>query len=166
MTPTKLLVGQFFIVAAIIAFSVWMATQWTAHELAYQARLGAPWFVVFETPVYKPWRLFQWWYAYEAYAPGVFNRAGIMAAGGGFLGAAAAIGGSLWRARSQKFVTTYGSARWADADEVRNAGLTQQAGVFLGQFDDQYLRHEGPEHVLTFAPTRAAGLAMLREPAD
>lgn len=35
------------------------------------------------------------------------------------------------------------------------AGLTQPAGVFLGQFDDQYLRHEGPEHVLTFAPTRS-----------
>ena len=47
------------------------------------------------------------------------------------------------------------TARWADADEVGKAGLTQPAGVFLGQFDDQYLRHEGPEHVLTFAPTRS-----------
>lgn len=35
------------------------------------------------------------------------------------------------------------------------AGLTQPAGVFLGQHDRQYLRHEGPEHVLTFAPTRS-----------
>jgi type IV secretory pathway TraG/TraD family ATPase VirD4 len=27
--------------------------------------------------------------------------------------------------------------------------------VFLGQHRQQYLRHEGPEHVLTFAPTRS-----------
>ena len=27
--------------------------------------------------------------------------------------------------------------------------------MFLGQHDRQYLRHEGPEHVLTFAPTRS-----------
>src|SRR5256885_7341129 len=33
--------------------------------------------------------------------------------------------------------------------------LVGAAGVFLGQHDRQYLRHEGPEHVLTFAPTRS-----------
>ncbi|WP_426727602.1 type IV secretory system conjugative DNA transfer family protein [Enterobacter cloacae complex sp. 288G10] len=33
--------------------------------------------------------------------------------------------------------------------------MTLPAGVFLGQHDDQYLRHEGPEHVLSFAPTRS-----------
>ncbi|STU93942.1 conjugal transfer protein [Klebsiella pneumoniae] len=66
-----------------------------------------------------------------------------------------AIGMSIWRSRQSKLVTTYGSARWANADDVRQAGLIQSAGVFLGQLDGQYLRHEGPEHVLTFAPTRS-----------
>ena len=46
-------------------------------------------------------------------------------------------------------------ARWADVADIRKAGLTQPAGVFLGQHDGHYLRHEGPEHVLTFAPTRS-----------
>lgn len=155
MTPTKLLIGQFLIVFAIITSSLWIATQWTAYELGFQARLGAPWFELFDAPIYKPWRLFQWWYAYEAYAPRVFNRAGIMAAGGGFLGAAAAIGGSLWRARSQKFVTTYGSARWAKTRDVEEAGLLKPDGVFLGRWKSDYLRHNGPEHVMAFAPTRS-----------
>ncbi|WP_428408680.1 conjugal transfer protein TraG [Hyphococcus sp.] len=155
MTPTKLLIGQFLIVALIIAGALWAATQWTAYELGFQPRLGAPWFVLFETPIYKPWRLFQWWYAYEAYAPEVFNRAGFMAAGGGFLGAAAAIGGSLWRARAQKFVTTYGSARWAKTRDVEEAGLLKPDGVFLGRWKSDYLRHDGPEHVMAFAPTRS-----------
>ena len=53
-------------------------------------------------------------------------------------------------------MTTYGSARWADAADVRKAGLTQPVGVFLGHHESQYLRHEGPEHVLTFAPTRSS----------
>ncbi|GJL90502.1 conjugal transfer protein TraG [Hyphococcus sp.] len=155
MTPTKLLIGQFLIVFAIITLSLWIATQWTAHQFGYQGRLGAPWFELLGVPVYKPWRLFQWWYAYEAYAPGVFNRAGAMAAGGGFLGAAAAIAGSLWRARSQKFVTTYGSARWAKARDVEAAGLLKPEGVFLGRWISDYLRHDGPEHVMAFAPTRS-----------
>jgi len=155
MTPTKLLIGQFLIVFSIIALSLWIATQWTAHQFGYQGRLGAPWFEILGVPIYKPWRLFQWWYAYEAYAPGVFNRAGIFAAGGGFLGAAAAIAGSLWRARSQKFVTTYGSARWAKSHDVEEAGLLKPDGVFLGRWKSDYLRHDGPEHVMAFAPTRS-----------
>lgn len=66
-----------------------------------------------------------------------------------------AIGMSIWRSRQSHLVTTYGSARWANAEDIRKAGLTQPAGVFLGQHDRKYLRHEGPEHVLTFAPTRS-----------
>jgi type IV secretion system protein VirD4 len=66
-----------------------------------------------------------------------------------------AIAMSVWRSRQSRLVTTYGSARWADAVDIRKAGLTSPAGVFLGQHDGQYLRHEGPEHVLTFAPTRS-----------
>ena len=54
-----------------------------------------------------------------------------------------------------KRVTTYGSARWAETREVREAGLLGHDGVLLGQWRDHYLRHDGPEHVLCFAPTRS-----------
>ena len=155
MTGTKFLVGTIFLVCLIILSSVWGATQWTALTLGYQPALGRPWFFIGETPVYMPWRLFQWWYAYEAYAPGVFSRAGLMAAGGGFLGAIVAIIGSLLRARTKKYLTTYGSARWASLRDVRRAGLLVQDGVFLGRLKRNYLRHNGPEHVMAFAPTRS-----------
>jgi len=155
MTPTKFLIGQILLVFSIIGLSVWAATQWTAHELGYQPRLGAHWFMLGDMPIYKPWRLFQWWYAYEAYAPDVFNRAGTFAAVGGLVGAVTAVIGSLWRARSQKYVTTYGSARWADRRDIEKAGLLKDAGVFLGRWKGHYLRHNGPEHVMAFAPTRS-----------
>ena len=94
MTPTKLLIGQIAVVFAIVILGVWAATQWCADMLGYQAQLGSPWFVLFGWPVYQPWKLFEWWYFYEAYAPEVFDKAGMLAAGSGFMGCAAAIAGS------------------------------------------------------------------------
>ena len=155
MTPTKLLIGQILIVFAIMVLGVWAATQWAAAMLAYQPQLGAPWFTFGDLPLYRPWSLFGWWYHYEAYAPEVFDKAGALAGASGFLGCAAAVGASLWRARQTGLVTTYGSARWSTMREVEAARLLGDRGVFLGRLAGRYLRHDGPEHVLAFAPTRS-----------
>ncbi len=155
MTPTKLLLGQILIVFAIVIAGVWFATEWCAAELGFQARLGAPWFELIGVSLYRPWQLFEWWYAYDAYAPAVFNEAGAIAASSGFLGCAVAIVGSLWRSRQNRLVTTYGSSRWATKKEIEAAGLFRTAGVFLGRLEGKYLRHDGPEHVMAFAPTRS-----------
>lgn len=155
MQPTTLLIGQATIVTSTIAGTLWGSTQWAAARLGYQTGLGEPWFSAADMPVYYPWRLFEWWYAYESYAPDVFHEAGMMAAGGGVLGTATAIAGSLWRARQVKNVTTYGSAKWATMHDIRRSNLTNDDGVFLGCINNAYLRHDGPEHVLAFAPTRS-----------
>ena len=155
MTPTKLLIGQALIVFGIVIGGMWGATQWAAGMLGYQPRLGPAWFSLADYPVYLPWRLFEWWYAYEAYAPWVFNRAGMLAAAGGISGTIVAVIGSVWRARQNRMVTTYGSSRWATVAEVDQAGLFDPKGVFLGRLKGRYLRHDGPEHVMAFAPTRS-----------
>jgi type IV secretion system protein VirD4 len=54
---------------------------------------------------------------------------------------------------------THGSAHWASEQEVREAGLLDnKRGLLLGIWSDRgrprYLRHDGPEHVFVFAPTR------------
>ena len=155
MTPTKLLIGHIITVFAIVIGVVWFATQWAAGQLGHQPGLGPAWFELGTYPVYLPWRLFEWWYAYEAYAPSIFNRAGAIAAAGGVLGVIVAIAGSLWRARQNRLVTTYGSSRWSSKTEIEKAGLFDPAGVFLGTMKGRYLRHNGPEHVMCFAPTRS-----------
>ncbi|MGU1595686.1 conjugal transfer protein TraG [Pseudomonas qingdaonensis] len=155
MQAQGVLFGQIAAVFGIVIAGVWGATQWTAAALGYQLRLGSPWFDFHGTPVYYPWKLFEWWFFFDAYAPQVFDTGGMIAAGSGLLAVAVAIAMSVWRSRQARKVTTYGSARWADAADIRKAGLTQPAGVFVGQHDGHYLRHEGPEHVLTFAPTRS-----------
>ena len=106
-------------------------------------------------PVYYPPAFFWWWYAYDAYAPPIFIEGALIAASGGFLSVGAAIFMSVLRAREAQNVDTYGSARWADEHDIRNAGLFEPDGVILGKRERAYLRHDGPEHVLCFAPTRS-----------
>ena len=155
MSPTKVLFGQVLVVFALVVAGLAAATQYVAAELGYQSQLGHPWTTLFDTPVYEPWRFFVWWFVFDAYAPDIFVHGGFIAASGGLLGAIAAMIGSVWRARQAKLVTTYGSARWAARRDLKCAGLLTTSGVFLGRHGDDYLRHDGPEHVMAFAPTRS-----------
>lgn len=155
MSATKILWGQITTVFLIVLLTTWGATQWTAWRLGFQAQLGTPWFELAGWPVYYPPAFFWWWYFYDAYAPPIFVEGAVIAASGGFISIAVAIAMSVWRAREAKNVETYGSARWAELREVKAAGLLGPDGVVLGKLGDAYLRHDGPEHVLCFAPTRS-----------
>lgn len=156
MSATKILWGQITVVFLIVLLTIWAATQWTAWRLGFQPQLGQPWFELARgVPVYLPPAFFWWWYGFDAYAPPIFVQGACIAASGGFISIAVAIGMSVWRAREAKNAETYGSARWATPVEVRSAGLLGPDGVVLGRLERQYLRHDGPEHVLCFAPTRS-----------
>ncbi len=155
MSATKILWGQILAVLSIVLVCVWGATEWVAWRLAFQPELGQPWFRILGFPFYDPPAFFWWWYGYDAYAPSIFVEGAYIAASGGLIAAAVAIGMSVWRAREASRIETYGSARWADTAEVTAAGLLGPDGVVLGRLAHDYLRHDGPEHVLCFAPTRS-----------
>ena len=156
MSATKILWGQIFVVLMVVLITMWAATQWTAWRLGFQPQLGQPWFELAQgIPVYLPPSFFWWWYAYDAYAPNIFVEGAYVAASGGFISIALAIAMSVWRAREVKNIITYGSARWATHKEIAAARLLGPDGVVLGRHSHRYLRHDGPEHVLCFAPTRS-----------
>lgn len=155
MRGGRILWGQIAVVFTIVLVMVWAATQWTAFCLGFQPQLGAPWFELAGLPVYYPPAFFWWWFSFDAYAPAIFVEGGIIAVSGGFLAIVAAIFMSIIRAREARNVATYGSARWAEDREIRAAGLLGPDGVVLGRHTQDYLRHDGPEHVLCFAPTRS-----------
>ena len=156
MSATKILWGQLIVVGLIVLAFVWAATQWTAWRLGYQPQLGAPWFELWHgMPVYAPPAFFWWWFHFDAYAPPVFVEGAYIASSGGFASILVAITMSVWRAREAREVTTYGTARFATEREVRAAGLLGDDGAILGRLGEHYLRHDGPEHVLCFAPTRS-----------
>ncbi|ENR5136362.1 conjugal transfer protein TraG [Pseudomonas aeruginosa] len=155
MRGGRILWGQIAVVLTIVFVMLWAATQWTAWRLGFQAQLGSPWFELSGWPVYYPPAFFWWWFSFDAYAPAIFTEGGIIAVSGGFLAIVAAIMMSIIRSREARNVATYGSARWAEEKEIRSAGLLGPDGVVLGKYDRDYLRHDGPEHVLCFAPTRS-----------
>jgi type IV secretion system protein VirD4 len=147
--------GQILIVFTIVLATIWLATQWTAWRLGLQPQLGPPWFELAGAPVCVPPAFFWWWYHYDAYAPRVVVEGAGIAASGGFASIGIAIAMSVWRAREATAIATYGSARWATKADIAAAGLLGPDGVVLGRFGREYLRHDGPEHVLCFAPTRS-----------
>ncbi|UVV69210.1 conjugal transfer protein TraG [Brucella anthropi] len=155
MRGGRILWGQIAVVFTIVLAMTWAATQWVAFRLGFQSQLGNPWFELVGWPVYYPPAFFWWWFSFDAYAPAIFVEGGIIAVSGGFLAIAAAILMSIIRAREARNVATYGSARWAEDQEIRAAGLLGPDGVVLGRYERDYLRHDGPEHVLCFAPTRS-----------
>lgn len=68
------------------------------------------------------------------------------------------------RGNSKANKTLHGSARWADINDIKQMGLLSNEGVIVGAFEEKrFLRkpkkytliHNGPEHILTYAPTRS-----------
>lgn len=61
--------------------------------------------------------------------------------------------------RVKPYHNLHGSARFAEFKEIKKMGLLQNQGVYIGAVkhreDIVYLRHNGPEHVMAFAPTRS-----------
>lgn len=54
--------------------------------------------------------------------------------------------------------TSHGTARWATREDIKQAGLLNGDGVYIGAFESkkntlEYLRHNTNEHVLCYAPT-------------
>ena len=99
MNATKILWGQVLLVCAVVVLFLWTATEWTAWQLAFQPRLGQPWFSLFGWPVYQPPAFFWWWFAYDAYAHDIFVTGGFIAGAGGVAAFVVAIAISVWRAR-------------------------------------------------------------------
>jgi len=87
----------------IVVLTAWTATEWTAWRLGFQPQLGPPWFEAFHFPFYRPPSFFWWWwFAYDAYSPHIFVEGGYIAASGGIIAVAIAIGMSVWRGREAK----------------------------------------------------------------
>lgn len=148
------------------------ATQYFATEFGYSPQLG-PHF----HHIYTPWAIVDWANKWHTLYEQHFIKAasiGVLVSGVGLLSLAIT---RMVQANSSK-VNPYlhGSARWANEHDIQEAGLLpkprtlwqaitgraeeQGAGVYVGAWLDKqgrqhYLRHNGPEHVLCYAPTRS-----------
>lgn len=147
------------------------ATQYFASSFNYHSALGGI------GHFYAPWSILQWGQEWYTQYPDAFARAaniGMMATAAGFLLAIAAKVADENKPKAHGYL--HGSARWANRRDIESAGLVPRkasffdfilgkanpdaGGVYVGAWEDEkgnfyYLRHNGPEHVLTYAPTRS-----------
>jgi type IV secretion system protein VirD4 len=141
----------------ILMVALASATQYFAHQFSYQAALGAHF-----NRIYPPWEILVWaknWYGIYPNAIMQAGSIGTTVAALGLIGLGIAKVISTNTAKGNEYL--HGSARWADKSDLKAAGLIgNHDGVYVGAWADKrgrihYLRHNGPEHVLTCAPTRS-----------
>ncbi|MDR2925489.1 MAG: type IV secretory system conjugative DNA transfer family protein [Azoarcus sp.] len=163
---------KMFLLAAgilIILAALQTATQYFAYSFRYAPVLGG------SDGYYVPWAIIDWSMKWGTRHPDVVHRAqslglGVLAVG--FL--AMAITKAMMSNSGKASQHLHGSARWAVLKDIQDAGLLPRSGliarffgataassgVYVGAWMDKrgrthYLRHNGPEHVLTYAPTRS-----------
>ena len=159
-----------FLACASLVVGLQSATQYFAHTFQYQAVLGEP-----LGALYQPWAILEWAWRWTHDYPLQLRQAGgvgMIVAASGLLCLAIARTVQASRPRPNPFL--HGSARWANRDDLEAATLLPRTrtimdwfkgtpclssdGVYVGGWFDakgrlHYLRHSGPEHVLTYAPT-------------
>ena len=144
------------------------ATQFVAYRLEYQPALGRPLFRYQLHSVYQPFAWAPWVFRYSSSADPRIRlpllSGALIVVGGATLTVFFVYGMNLRRAKrlSANAEDLHGSARWASQADIESTGLLDaQQGVYVGGWYNRraerlrYLRHNGPEHVLAFAPTRS-----------
>lgn len=147
-----------FAVALVMLAALWAASQCFARQVGYHPSLNSQ--IMYEH-IYRPWAILIWaklWYS--AYPAAFQLPASIFTAVSG-VGLLLLVLKGLLSANAEKASDyLHGSARWAEKKDIRAAGLLSTDGVFAGGWKDKngrlhYLRHNGSEHLLCFAPTRS-----------
>jgi type IV secretion system protein VirD4 len=146
--------------AALVAFvSLWAATEAAAAMLGNPAFLGQPILrLPFIGQLYPPWAILLWAWKWRnvAAASAFFAKAMHIFEYPSIVAAALAMGAvRLARVGSSRIHDLHGSSHWPTNREVKATGLLNGDGVYLGTWNGKYLRHDGSEHVLAFAPSRS-----------
>ncbi len=163
------------VVVVVALVGLWGGTEFVAMHWRDARELGAPWMHVGRLGVYAPWAWVGWSGRVRRRSPETFRWAEALTEAGALAGVLVGTLVALARRRSVPS-RAHGSSRWATTRELERAGLLGKAGVVLCQTNEgafrttidrgghvrvdatawgRLVRHDGPEHVLCFAPTRS-----------
>lgn len=153
--------------ALLVGFNL-LATQYIAAQFRYQPALGTPLLRIKRTAVYQPFAWCIWGFqnctSRDSRVRKPLFEGEMIVLGGCILSMLAFFVAANRRAQrlSENAEDLHGSARLAGPEDIEATGIMRnQGGVYVGGwYNDstrrlQYLRHNGPEHVLAFAPTRS-----------
>jgi len=157
--------------------SMVLATQRIAAFFGHHPALGEPLGTAWGIPWYAPWSMIAWQERFgSSDSLGAIERI-IAQSQALFLAPQFLVLGAwlFFRRRLRANADLHGSARWATEKEIRAMGYLAGQGVYVGGWrkkytgsallarlfrggadeEQLYLRHNGPEHVMAFAPTRS-----------
>jgi type IV secretion system protein VirD4 len=138
------------------------ASELFALSTRFPSSLGANYYYL-----YPPWAIATWWSKWHASAPALFTPP--LQLGGALAGILSLVYAihvvTRWQSL-REYSDIHGSARWAKLSDIKQAGLINQDGVYVGEWKNgskvYTLRHNGPEHVLCYAPPRSGkGLGLV-----
>lgn len=148
------------------------ATQYFAYTFQYQPQLGANLY-----QIYPPWAIVEWANKWYVQYPELIKQSvsvGVVFAGAGLI--LTLIMKMIAENSARPNTNLHGSARWANIVDIQAARLlpatqsffkkwnekktAQNDFVYVGAWQDNkgvthYLKHNGAEHVLCYAPTRS-----------
>jgi type IV secretion system protein VirD4 len=148
------------------------ATQFFAYRFQYQPQLGAHF-----NHIYAPWSIIEWADQWYFKYPDIFELSmsmGVVFSGAGLI--VTLIVKMVADNSARPNSSLHGSARWAEMKDIQAARLLpekksffknlfakkrlQNDFVYVGAWQDNrgvthYLKHNGAEHVLCYAPTRS-----------
>lgn len=177
-TPKSNLRWLYLLFMLLLALtSLALATQRIAAYFGYHPALGEPWGIVWGLPWYAPWSVIAWQEKFGSSDNYGFIEQAITHSQAFFL-LPQFIVIAYWMAFIKKLrsnANLHGSARWAEEKEIRTMGYFEGKGVYVGGWLKKYagtallmrslrgkpdevqlyLRHNGPEHIMVFAPTRS-----------
>jgi type IV secretion system protein VirD4 len=152
---------------SVLVLANFFCTQYIANRFHYQAALGPPLLQLRAGALYQPFAWVRWgWQHLTDQDPAIrtpFLLGMLILVAGSFLSVGVFFALTNRRARrlSRNAEHLHGSACWAEESDILASGLlTADDGVYVGGWSDDgkrlhYLRHNGPEHILAFAPTRS-----------
>ena len=151
----------------LVGFNL-LATQYIAAQFRYQPALGTPLVRLRRAAVYQPFAWCIWGFqnctSRDSRVRKPLFEGEMIVLGGCILSMLAFFIAANRRAQrlSENAEDLHGSARLASPEDIEATGIMRsRGGVYVGGwYNDstrrlQYLRHNGPEHVLAFAPTRS-----------
>lgn len=154
---SRKLTGLLICVGLMALLASVAATQFIAHAAGYGPALGRPLGVLDGITFYAPWSVYKW---LPLLAPDLkINALKVLFIT--FIAPFAAFFLLSLKKKPKGIADLHGSARWATLDEIREMGLLEGVGVYIGGFFEKskkmihYLCHNGPEHIMGFAPTRS-----------
>ena len=161
-SPYRELLGPAAVLAAMLAVAALVIPGWRTTALLLFLLTGGL-LALRVGPLYAPLNFFFWWWRFGDVAgtEQVWRHGAWAVSVPSHLAVFVAIVVAVRRARQLTGPTdTHGSARWATRADLGNSGLIgADNGVYVGAWPDEretlYLRHDGPQHVLAFAPSRS-----------